>query len=142
MFMGESDLLAKEELIHIINGVEFKELFLQFNITNVIIFGSITKDSFSCESDVDIAIISQEKLSFSKELKLIQSLEKMLKREIDLIDINDSDVNNMIKISALNSKWVVFSDKLLEEKIEYYDNLCKENEEFWSRLDRVVLGFE
>lgn len=142
MFSGEDKLLSKDKLMEIIKSNEFKELFLQYNITNVIVFGSITTDSFNSESDMDIAIISKERLNFTKELKLVQRLENMLIREVDLIDINDNNVNNMIKISALNSKLVIISDELLEKSINYYDNLSKENQEFWDRLDRVVMNLE
>lgn len=142
MFSGENKLLSKDKLMEIIKSNEFKELFLQYNITNVIVFGSITTDSFNSESDMDIAIISKERLNFTKELKLVQSLENMLIREVDLIDINDNNVNNMIKISALNSELVIISDELLEKSINYYDNLSKENQEFWDRLDRVVMNLE
>jgi hypothetical protein len=36
-------------------------------------------------------------------------------------------INNLIKISALNSKFIVLKDSLLEEAIFFYDNLCKDN---------------
>lgn len=51
----------------------------------------------------------------------------LLKREIDLIDINDENVNNLIKIEALNSRFVIISDNLLEEARNHYDKLAKEN---------------
>ena len=66
----------------------------------------------------------------------------MLERDVDLIDINDNKVNNVIKIDALNSEIVILSDNLLNITREFYDNLCKENEEFWRILDREVLGIE
>lgn len=142
MFSNDNKVLAKEELMNIIKSCKVKELFLKHNITNVILFGSITTDSFNCESDIDIAVISKEKLTFTNEIKLIQQLEDMLKREIDLIDINNTKVNNMVKVSALNSKTIIMHDNLLEEAVSYYENLYKENQEFWNRLDRVVLNFE
>lgn len=142
MLDNENTLYEKKELLNIIDGSEFKNLFLKNNITNVILFGSITTDLFTCESDVDIAIISKEKISFKEELKLTQQLESLLKREVDLIDINDKNVNNLIKISALNSKFIILKDELLEDAINLYDNLCRENQEFWSILDKVVLNIE
>lgn len=132
----------KEELLTLINSNEFRNLFLNYNITNIILFGSITTNDFNEESDVDIAIISKEKLAFKDELTLTLQLEAFLKREIDIIDINDPNVNNMVKISALNSKQVIIKDDLLNKAIETYEELYKENEEFWSRLDRVVLDIE
>jgi hypothetical protein len=46
-------------------------------------------------------------------LSLTQKLEELFDRNIDLIDINDENINNLIKISALNSKFVVLKDNLL-----------------------------
>lgn len=96
------DLKTKEELLEIVASEEFKNIFLNNKISNVIIFGSFTKDDFNAESDIDIAIIGEDKISFSKELELTQALEYKLRRNIDLIDINDENINNVIKIAALN----------------------------------------
>ncbi|MCB2289155.1 nucleotidyltransferase domain-containing protein [Clostridium sp. CS001] len=136
------DLKTKEELLEIITCAEFKNIFLSNKISNVIIFGSFTNDDFNSESDIDIAIIGEDKISFSKELELTQVLEGKLQRNVDLIDINDENVSNVIKIAALNSKFIIIRDKLLDEATDFYDRLYKENEEFWYILDREVIGFE
>jgi predicted nucleotidyltransferase len=136
------DLKTKEEILEIIISKEFKNIFLNNKIGTVIIFGSFTKDDFNSESDIDIAIIGEDKISFSKELELTQVLEDKLRRNIDLIDINDENINNVIKIAALNSKFIIMRDGLLDEATNFYDRLYKENEEFWYILDREVLGFE
>ncbi|MGL4772959.1 MAG: nucleotidyltransferase family protein [Clostridium sp.] len=133
---------GKEEIIKILQSNEFKELFKKNNITNVIVFGSFTSERFNEESDIDIAIIGTEKISFNSEMKISLKLEEMLGREIDLIDINDESVNNIIKIEALKSQYVIEYDKLLEEKREEYDRFYKENEEFWYFLDKAVLDYE
>lgn len=57
----------KEELLTLINSNNFKNLFLKYNITNIILSGSITTNDFNEESDVDIAIIGKEMLSFKNE---------------------------------------------------------------------------
>lgn len=62
----------------------------------------------------------------------------LLKREIDLIDINDENVNNLIKIEALNSRFVIISDNLLEEARNHYDKLAKENI-VWRRMRLKLL---
>lgn len=133
---------GKNLILSIINSPNFKELFINRGITNVIIFGSLANGDFTPESDVDIAIISKSPITFNDELILTQKLEELLDRNIDLIDINDENINNLIKISALNSKFIVLKDHLLDETILFYDNLYKENEEFWRILDREVLGIE
>ena len=143
MFSNIHDnLKSKEEILSIINSDKFKNIFLSNNINNVIIFGSIRNTSFNDESDIDIAVISEKPLDINTELKINLSLEEMLERDVDLIDINDNKVNNVIKIDALNSEIVILSDNLLNITREFYDNLCKEYEEFWRILDREVLGIE
>lgn len=132
----------KTLILSIVNSQSFKDLFINRGITNVIIFGSLANRDFTQESDVDIAIISKAPISFNDELILTQKLEELLDRNIDLIDINDENINNVIKISALNSKFIVLKDYLLDEAILFYDNLYKDNEEFWRILDREVLGIE
>ncbi len=132
----------KDAILNIVNNDIFKKLFLDMGITNVIIFGSLSNGDFTQESDVDIAIISKNQISFNDELILTQKLEEVLDRNIDLIDINDENINNLIKISALNSKFIILKDDLLDDSIIFYDNLYKDNEEFWRILDKEVLGIE
>ena len=69
-------------------------------------------------------------------------LEDFLERSIDLIDINEEYIVNLIKIEALNSEMIIIKDDKYNEKFNYYDQLFKENIEFWSRLDKVVLDSE
>lgn len=132
----------RDEVLKIIHSDLFKNIFLNNGITNVIIFGSLALGEFNEESDVDIAVISKEKIPFNTELNITLELEELLGRSIDFIDINDESINNMIKIEALNSREVIIKDNLLEEAIELYDRLYKENEEFWYILDKVVLDSE
>ena len=137
--LGEN---SKEDILRLVKSNEFKEIFKRNNIENVIIFGSLTKDDFNEESDIDIAIIGENKISDTVDLNLTLELEDFLGRSIDLIDINDEEIENIIKIEALNSDMVIIKDKIYEETYNYYDNLFRENIEFWNRLDRVVLDSE
>ena len=75
-------------------------------------------------------------------MNLTLELEDFLERSIDLIDINDEDIENLIKIEALNSEMIIIKDDKYNEKFNYYDQLFKDNIEFWSRLDKVVLDSE
>ena len=137
--LGEN---SKEDILRLVKSNEFKEIFKRNNIENVIIFGSLTKDDFNEESDIDIAIIGENKISDTVDLNLTLELEDFLGRSIDLIDINDEEIENIIKIEALNSYMVIIKDRIYEETYNYYDNLFRENIEFWNRLDRVVLDSE
>lgn len=133
---------SKEEVLALVSSQEFKDIFLKHKIDNVIIFGSLSTDKFNEESDVDIAIIGTEKISPKLDLTLSLELEDFLGRSIDLIDINDEDIENIIKIEALNSDMIIMKNEKYDEKYVYYDILFKENIEFWSRLDKVVLESE
>lgn len=133
---------SKEEVLALVSSQEFKDIFLKYNIDNVIIFGSLSTDKFNEESDIDIAIIGSEKISSKLDLTLSLELEDFLGRSIDLIDINDEDIENIIKIEALNSDMVIMKNEKYDEKFVYYDILFKENIEFWNRLDKVILESE
>ena len=124
---------SKDEILTLVKSKEFKDIFLKHNIRNVII---------NEESDIDIAIIGDNKISSNLDLNLTLELEDFLERSIDLIDINDEDIENLIKIEALNSEMIIIKDDKYNEKFNYYDQLFKENIEFWSRLDKVVLDSE
>lgn len=76
------------------------------------------------------------------DLALSLELGDFLGRSINLIDINDEDIENIIKIEALNSDMVIMLNEKYDEKYVYYDILFKENIEFWSRLDKVILDIE
>ncbi|MEL7596741.1 MAG: nucleotidyltransferase domain-containing protein [Clostridiaceae bacterium] len=132
----------RDEVLKIVHSDLFKNIFFNNGITNVIIFGSLASGNFNEESDIDIAVISEDKIPFNIELNITLELEELLGRSIDFIDINDESVNNMIKIEALNSREVIIKDNLLDEALELYDRLYRENEEFWYILDKVVLDSE
>lgn len=144
MFLDRAieDAKSKGEILDIINSFDFKNIFFKKDIKNIIIFGSLYSGNFTVESDIDIAIIRKNKLSFTEELEITTELEDILGRNVDVIDINDDNINNVIKFDALNSKFIISNDELLEESRSYYDRLYKENEEFWYFLDKAVLGDE
>lgn len=133
------DIKNKEQILDIISGNEFKDIFLKKHINNVIIFGSLAKGQFTEESDIDIAVIPQTYLSFIDEINIESQLEELLRRNIDIININDESTNELIKIEALNSRFIVMSDDKLQKAQDFYENYCKENEEFWYFLDKAVL---
>ena len=133
------DIKNKEQILNIISTDEFKDIFLKKDINNVIIFGSLAKGDFTEESDIDIAVIPQTDLSFTDEINMESQLEELFGRNIDIININDENTNELIKIEALNSRFVVMNDEKLQEAQDFYENYCKENEEFWYFLDKAVL---
>ena len=66
-------------------------------------------------------------------------MEDLFGRSIDIININNENINVLIKIEALNSKLIIMKNEKYEEAQNFYENYYKENEEFWYFLDREVL---
>ena len=87
MFLDRSieDAKSKDEMLDIINSFGFKNIFFMRDIKNIIIFGSLYNGNFTVESDVDIAIIRKNKLSFTEELEITTELEDILGRNVDII---------------------------------------------------------
>lgn len=140
LFSGiNNDIKSKDEILSIISSEQFKNIFLNKNIQNVIIFGSLSNDNFNEESDIDIAVIPDSEFNFNDEIDIESQLEDLLGREIDIININSDNVNVLIKFEALNSKLIVMKNDTLNTTIDYYENYYKENEEFWYFLDKAVL---
>lgn len=140
LFSGiNNDIKSKDEILSIISSEQFKNIFRNKNIQNVIIFGSLSNDNFNEESDIDIAVIPDSEFTFDDEIDIESQLEDLLGREIDIININSDNVNVLIKFEALNSKLIVMKNDTLNTTIDYYENYYKENEEFWYFLDKAVL---
>jgi len=63
-----------------------EELKRDFSVKKIGIFGSYTKGEQTPESDIDIYVeFDMKSLTFDKYLELIDYLEKLLGRKIDLI---------------------------------------------------------
>ena len=133
------DIKSREEILHIISKDEFKDIFLKRDINNVIIFGSFADGDFTDESDIDIAVIPEVDLCFDDEIDIEAQLEDLLGRSIDIINIKDKNTNELIKIQALNSRFIVMKNEKYEKAQDFYENYCRENEEFWYFLDKEVL---
>jgi len=63
-----------------------EELKRDFSVKKIGVFGSYTKGEQTSESDIDIYVeFDMKNLTFDKYLELIDYLEKLLGRKIDLI---------------------------------------------------------
>jgi len=63
-----------------------EELKRSFSLKKIGVFGSYTREEQTPESDIDIYVeFDMKNLSFDKYLELIDYLEKLLGRKIDLI---------------------------------------------------------
>ena len=124
---SRNTILKKLESVTVLN------LFNKFNIKSVLIFGSITNDEFNEESDVDLAIVSDNIVDLDDILTIELLLENILNRDVDLIDLRSSSLDLFVKINILNTGKVIYStdnNELLEHIYNETDRIYKENKNF------------
>ena len=120
---------SQSELLDMLNSEEFKNHLKTMNLNNVLVFGSLLRDDFNEQSDVDIAILAENKLKIKEILGLELYLEDILERNIDVVDLN-------------SSRSVYSSDQnlALEELVENLDWYFKENENFFRYRRRDLIS--
>ena len=127
------DKLKSEEVMNFLN---------KDNISTVLTFGSFNNDNFSEESDIDIAIIGKHKIDLEEILEIELFLGRLIKREIDVIDLKSRSLNLFLKINVLNDGIVIYSNDdnyNLEKLKDETDKIFKENEDFfWFRRKDVL----
>lgn len=112
---------------------QFTKFIGKFNISNLILFGSICNDDFNELSDIDIALLGESKISLDDILDIELFLEKFLERQIDVIDLRSDTLDLFVKINILNNSKVIYSkdnNKLLEDFCNETDKIYRENEDF------------
>lgn len=123
---------------------DFIDKMKELNIQEVLVFGSILTDNFNEESDVDIAILSAEKMPIKNVLNLEMFLEDLLNRAIDVVDLNNDKLDIFVKIDILNTGKSIFSadnGESLNSLINSVDIYYKENEYYFSCRKRDVLSW-
>lgn len=127
------DKLKSEEVMNFLN---------KDKISTMLTFGSFNNDNFSEESDIDIAIIGKHKIDLEEILEIELFLGRLLKREIDVIDLKSGGLNLFLKINVLNDGMVIYSNDdncNLEKLKDETDRIYKENENFfWFRRKDVL----
>ena len=74
-----------DEIIKIL-GKHKQELQEKFGVLSIGVFGSFAREEETQDSDIDIYVeFDLQKLTFSKYLELLEYLEKLLGRKVDLI---------------------------------------------------------
>ena len=123
-----------------LKSAEFLEFISKFDLSSIIVFGSLCTDDFNEASDVDIAILAESNIPLDSILDIELFLEKFLKRPIDVLDLKSDNLDIFIKINILNKGKVLFTkdnNKLLEQLCEETNRIYKENEDymFFRRVD-------
>ena len=76
-------MINKEEIINILQELK-PELFSEFSVKEIGLFGSFSDNSFTDDSDIDL-LVKFEKPTGWKILSLELYLEKVLGRRVDLV---------------------------------------------------------
>ncbi|GFP76020.1 type VII toxin-antitoxin system MntA family adenylyltransferase antitoxin [Clostridium fungisolvens] len=123
-----------------LNSKEVYDFINQLNISNVIIFGSLNHGEFNEISDVDIAVLNEQKISLDTILDLELFLENLLNRPIDVVDLRSDKLDLFVKINILNYGKILFTNdhgKMFENICDEVDRIYKENENFiyFRRMD-------
>lgn len=135
-----SIIYDKNDIIKKLTSKETFDLFYKYNIKNVVTFGSINTDDFNDYSDIDLAIIADKKLDLDDILEIELYLEKILKREIDIIDLNSNTLDLFVKINILNCNNIIYSIDDKKSLVDLYnktDLFYKDNKDyiFFRRMD-------
>ncbi|WP_291565882.1 MULTISPECIES: type VII toxin-antitoxin system MntA family adenylyltransferase antitoxin [unclassified Clostridium] len=131
------------EILEKIKSKDLIEISKNYMIKNILVFGSILTDDFNINSDVDIAILSDEKLKLNDILSLELFFEEILNRPIDVVDLNSTTLDLFIKINILNTGKVLYTsdnNKSLEELIDKLEWYYRENENFFYYRKRDLLS--
>ncbi|MFC1842170.1 nucleotidyltransferase family protein [Candidatus Dependentiae bacterium] len=79
----DKNILTKEEILHFLRKNR-DYLKKEFDVDEIMLFGSYARDEAGPESDIDILIKSKTK-KFNKWYKLKIFLEKNLKKDVDVV---------------------------------------------------------
>lgn len=123
----------KNDIINKLNSEYFFEFIDKFNINSIMIFGSICTEDFNELSDVDIAILGENKLPLDNILDIELFLEELLKRDIDVVDLKSNSLDMFVKINILNTGKVLHTtdeNKLFERFYDDINRIYIENADF------------
>jgi Predicted nucleotidyltransferases len=133
----------RKKIFELLNSDKTIGFINKYSISSLLVFGSLNGDTFNEESDVDIAIIGNNKIDLDEILELELFLENLLNREIDVIDLKSENLDLFVKINILNEGEVIYSsdnNMNLNKFKEKTDLLYKENENFIYFRKRDVLS--
>lgn len=82
----------------------------EFNITSFILFGSYNSNEYNEISDVDIAVLSENKMDLEDIIELELYFETLLNKEVDLVDLKNDSLDLFFKINILNNGTVLYSN--------------------------------
>lgn len=104
----------------------------------IILFGSAAAGRMREDSDVDIAFLSDKKLSDYEVFCIAQEIGDVLKRDVDLIDL--AKASTVFKANILGTGKIIYSSderRKHEFQIRTFKEYCLLNEERKVILDKI-----
>lgn len=122
--------LDKNVVINLIKNY----LIDKVNINSAYIFGSFGTEEFIDSSDIDIAILCNDKVSYFDILKINSELEDLVGVEIDLNDIEA--LPEYIQVQVMMRKEVIFckNDEIEDKYLNKLNYWIKTELPFWKKL--------
>lgn len=127
----------KVEIIEKLKSEEVFNFIKKYNITTMLMFGSIVSDDldneFNEESDVDIALLASKSMELDNILEIELFFQNLLNREIDVLDLRSESLDIFVKISILNTGKIIYTEDngmSLEILYNETDRIYRENENF------------
>ena len=141
---SDSHVYSKDEIIDILKSEKCIDIFKKLNINSILLFGSIVTDNFEDYSDVDIAVLSEEKIGLDCIMDLEESIGSLINREIDIVVLNDEELDLRFKVTVYDSDMLIYNDALDLYSKDYNktDVIYKNNEEFRFFRERDVIDYE
>lgn len=119
----ESDDTVRDKIKSILN--EVNGIYAGF------IFGSYGSDEFTAESDIDIAIVGE--LDLMDKLRLENELVKELKREVDLVLIDELPQYLQLQILVRNDNILIKDEERYFDYLDKINNWYKFEFDFWKK---------
>lgn len=126
-------VFGKIEIIEKLKSKEVIDFIDKYDITTIIMFGSITNNEFNQESDIDLALLANSQIALDNILEIELFLEEFTNRQIDVLDLKCEILDLFIKINVLNTGKVIYTKdngKSLGILYNETDKIYKENENF------------
>ena len=106
-------MIIKETEIQIINFLQSKIP----GISGIYLYGSYAQNQENHESDIDLAFLTEEKITAVEKWKIQEELASLLDKDVDLVDLKDASVVLRKEIVEKGRLLAVFN----RYKIEYFE---------------------
>ncbi len=113
----------------------------KFNCEAIILFGSYARNEQRPDSDIDIAYKSNRQVSKQEIFDMTQILEESLKKDVDLVDLNE--ISDSFRYEILMNGTILYCEddfKFDLYKLDMFREYLELNESRKSIIERVKNG--